>query len=81
MAQLAAGLLVGGTGAAMAGCGAVLILRLVTDKAGTEARSGLLDRAGARVFRAWYLPTDVWGQVCTLVGRAMSRGDCGLRGS
>ena len=75
MAQLAAGLLVGGTGAAMAGCGAVLILRLVTDKAGTEARSGLLDRAGARGFRAWYLPTDVWGQVCTLVGRAMSRGD------
>lgn len=48
MAQLAAGLLVGGTGAAMAGCGAVLILRLVTGKAGTEARSGLVDRAGTQ---------------------------------
>lgn len=48
LAQLAAGLLVGGKGAAMAGCGAVLILRLVTGKAGTEARSGLVDRAGAQ---------------------------------
>lgn len=48
LAQLAAGLLVGGKSAAMAGCGAVLILRLVTGKAGTEARSGLVDRAGAQ---------------------------------
>lgn len=48
MAQLAAGLLVGGTGTAMAGCGTVLTLRLGTGKAGTEARSGLVDRAGAQ---------------------------------
>ena len=48
VAQLAAGLLVGGTGTAMAGCGTVLTLRLVTGKAGTEARSGLVDRAGAQ---------------------------------
>ena len=73
MDQLGAGLLVVGMGAVIAGCGAVVVLGLVIGEAGTEARSGLVGMARAQ---------GMWGQVLgSLEGRAMAKGDCGLRGS
>lgn len=67
------------------GCKIVVFLCLVSVawwvRLVLEARAGFLKgRLGPRGFWGWCLPAGEWSWVlCSLVGRTMSRGGCGLR--